>query len=146
MNHYPSVRRQPCHASAAFAARCENRERRRQSWKSEEQPMQHATTDANPRIPTDRYAGKSGIPDGKAPDFRLQKNVSLGYSVRHSSAAGYHLWGPATPRFTFERLTDVMLLPCQVKPRWSQPWNHSRGDKISRNIQANSDVNPSGHR
>ncbi|NKK71001.1 hypothetical protein GFM13_11565 [Rhizobium leguminosarum bv. viciae] len=50
--------------------------------------MQHATTDANPRIPTDRYAGKSGIPDGKAPDFRLQKNENGGWQVRVLSARG----------------------------------------------------------
>ncbi len=54
--------------------------------------MQHATTEAHPRVTTNLYEVRSGIPEGKVPDFRLQKNEDGGWQVRVVSArASYWL-------------------------------------------------------
>ncbi|MBX4927688.1 hypothetical protein [Rhizobium binae] len=50
--------------------------------------MQHSNPEANPRAPVSRYGDKSGIADGRVPDFRLQKSDDGDWQVLVISVRG----------------------------------------------------------
>lgn len=50
--------------------------------------MRHATRAATPEANENRSAGSASIPDGKVPDFQLQKPDEGGWQVRVMSTRG----------------------------------------------------------
>ncbi|MGO6939851.1 hypothetical protein [Rhizobium leguminosarum] len=88
-SHYSFGRHRPGHASVAPSDTSEKSIAKKSLYqKSKEHPMQHATREAILETTTILTAGNPGIPDGKVPDFRLQKQDEGGWQVRVVSTRG----------------------------------------------------------